>query len=434
VRIRKKYFFILILLALASSIIPLHAQKPQKTFKQEDVFVIFTKKANLARRDSLTARPVDLYKPYFSTTPYVGYNPAYGFLVGVGSTIGMYLGKPETTPISTAVVAINLTTRKQLIFNLRTNVVTDGSKYIFRGDWRFLIFSQSTYGLGTGMAHRGGIGIIFNDGGQTGAITAAEEPINYNYIRLYETFYFKITRKWYAGIGYCLDDYKKVIDQKLNLDTVPQQITHHYKYSTDHGFNPSQQTMSGLSLELLMDSRDNSIRPTKGYFVDIAFRPNFTFLGSTKNSIMLNTEFRTYVRLSKVRPDHLIGFWYIGQFTRKGDVPYLGLPAIAWDMYNRTGRGYVQGSIRGVDLLYGESEYRFPISRYTGILGGVVFVNATTASSDDDTRKLFEYIDPAVGAGLRVMFNRKTLSNLGVDIGFGAGGETGVYFNLNETF
>jgi len=200
----KKPLIFLFLLILATGHLSLHAQKPKKTFKQDDVFVIFTKKAKLAKRDSLTAKPAELFKAYFSTTPYVGYNPAYGMLIGVGSTIGMYLGRPETTPISTAVVAINLTTKNQVIFNLRTNIMTDKSKYIFRGDWRFLLFSQPTYGLGTGLAHQGRIGIIFNDGGQTGAITAEEEPINYNYIRLYETFYFKISKKWYAGIGYLL--------------------------------------------------------------------------------------------------------------------------------------------------------------------------------------------------------------------------------------
>jgi hypothetical protein len=103
-------------------------------------------------------------------------------------------------------------------------------------------------------------------------------------------------------------------------------------------------------------------------------------------------------------------------------------------MYNRTGRGYIQGSIRGVNFIYGETEYRFPISRKTGILGGVLFVNATTASSDDGTRDLFEYIDPAAGCGLRVMFSRKTLSNVSIDLGFGRNGSFGIYFNLNETF
>jgi hypothetical protein len=103
-------------------------------------------------------------------------------------------------------------------------------------------------------------------------------------------------------------------------------------------------------------------------------------------------------------------------------------------MYNRAGRGYIQGSIRGVNFVYGESEYRFPISPYSGILSGVAFVNVTTASSDDGTRKLFESFDPAVGFGLRVMFSRKTLSNLCIDFGFGADGTKGIFFNLNETF
>ena len=410
------------------------AQDEQKTFKQDDVFSIFIKESKKAERDSLSSKPVALYKPYFSITPYVGYNPAYGLLVGVGSTIGMYLGKPQTTPISSAVISANVTAKGQILMNLRTNVITDRSRFIFRGDWRYLIFSQSTFGLGTGIAHQGRIGLILPDGGQTEPITPDEQPIKYDYIRFYETFYFKVNSWLYTGIGYFLDHYSNIDDQKLDLDTIPPYLTHHYEYCLEHGFDPARQTISGLSLELLIDSRDNTIRPTKGFFADLALRPNFEFLGSTKKSLMLNTEFRTYINLSAKRPEHLIGFWYIGQFTKTGTVPYLGLPSIAWDMYNRTGRGYIQGSIRGVDFLYGEAEYRFPISRYTGILGGVLFTNITTASSDDDSRKLFEYFDPAAGAGLRVMFNRKTLSNLAVDLGFGKGGEPAIYFNLNETF
>jgi hypothetical protein len=67
-------------------------------------------------------------------------------------------------------------------------------------------------------------------------------------------------------------------------------------------------------------------------------------------------------------------------------------------------------------------------------LSGGAFVNTTTASSDDETRKLFQYVDPAAGFGLRIMFSRKTLSNLCIDFGFGADGTKGIFFNLNETF
>ena len=424
------------LLLSAVSLLPvsLFAQTSRKTFKQDDVFVIFTKKEHRAQRDSATKESVILKKPYFATTPFVGYNPAYGFLIGVGTTMAIYLGDMETTPVSSICAAINLTTAEQTIITVRSNIITSQSKYILRGDWRYLVFSQPTYGLGTGIKMHTNRGIVFSDGGQTASLPPDAQPLNYDYIRLYETFFFKVSQKWYVGIGYCLDDFTNIVDHNSDPgnDTVP--LTSHYKYSTEHGFNPEKYDMSGLSLEVLLDSRDNSIRPTKGYLANIAFRPNFTFLGSSKNSLMLNTEFRTYISFSKRRPDHLIGFWYLGQFTQAGKVPYLGLPALCWDMYNRAGRGYIQGSIRGVNFLYGETEYRFPISPYSGILSGVAFVNVTTASSDDKQRQLFQYFDPACGFGLRVMFSKKTLSNLCIDFGFGADGTKGIFFNLNETF
>jgi hypothetical protein len=412
----------------------LSAQKSEKEFDQDDVFSIFVKAEKRARYDSINDIPPKLKKPYFATTPFIGYNPAYGFLIGVGTTMAIYLGDRATTPVSSVCAAVNLTTADQTIITVRSNIITEHSSYILRGDWRYLIFSQPTYGLGTGVKMHTNRGIIFNDGGETASLPPDAQPLNYDYIRLYETFYFRVSGKWYIGFGYCLDDYKNIVDHNLHLDSVPQQITSHYQYSTDHGFNPEKYTMSGVSLEVLLDSRDNSIRPTKGYLANIAFRPNFTWLGSSKNSLMLNTEFRTYISFSKRRPEHLVGFWYLGQFNQKGAVPYLGLPALCWDMYNRAGRGYIQGSIRGVNFVYGESEYRFPISLNTGILGGVAFVNVTTASSDDGTHKLFQYWDPAAGVGIRVMFSKKTLSNLCVDFGFGADGTKGIFFNLNETF
>jgi hypothetical protein len=413
---------------------PLSVSSQQKSFHQEDVWSVFVRKSKRAAHDSAESKPAIMYKPYFSITPYVGYNPAYGGLIGIGSTVGMYLGEPGETPISSAVVGASYTTMNQLLLTLRTNLIADSSRYILRGDWRYLLFSQSTYGLGSGQGFQNSGGIILNDGGQTYDILPDEQPINYNYLRLYETFYFKITKKIYAGIGFDLDHYWSIEDTKLNLDTIPPDSTYHWTYCKEHGFDTAHYTISGLSLELLLDTRDNTIRPTHGMLANIAFRPNFTWLGSSKGSWMLNTEFRYYKNLSKLRPDHLIGFWYIGQFTQKGKVPYLGLPAIGWDMYNRTGRGYIQGSIRGVNFLYGEVEYRFPISKYTGILGGVLFLNATTASNDTGTQKLFQYFDPAVGGGIRIMFNKTTLSNLTVDLAIGSMGKLAVYFNLNETF
>ncbi|MEI6900294.1 MAG: hypothetical protein WCL00_10485, partial [Bacteroidota bacterium] len=262
----------------------LTAQVKQKRFKQDDVFTLFIKKEKRKVSDSLNVLPAVLYKPYLAVTPFIGYNPAYGMLIGVATSVGMYLGSQANTTISSANIGINLTTKNQIILTARTNVVTSNSRLILRGDWRYLIFSQPTYGLGTGIKMHTNHGIIFADGGETASFPPEAQPLNYNYIRLYETIFFNLTKKIYFGVGYCLDDYSKIVDHQLNLDTVSPKLTSHYSYGVKYGFDPEKYTMSGLILELLLDSRNSSIRPEKGFLANIGFRSNLAFLGSTKSS------------------------------------------------------------------------------------------------------------------------------------------------------
>ncbi len=177
--------FFLFLLSLNLQPFKIAAQESKKTFRQDDVFSIFIKKEKRAQRDSVTKKPVIIKKPYFATTPFVGYNPAYGFLIGVGTTMTIYLGEPETTPVSSLCAAVNFTTAEQTIITVRSNVITNGSGYILRGDWRYLVFSQPTYGLGTGIKMHTNRGIVFNDGGSTASLPPDAQPLNYNYIRLY---------------------------------------------------------------------------------------------------------------------------------------------------------------------------------------------------------------------------------------------------------
>ena len=123
----------------------------------------------------------------------------------------------------------------------------------------------------------------------------------------------------------------------------------------------------------------------------------------------------------------------IGNFVTGGNVPYLSLPAIGYDQRGRSGRGYAAGRFRGESLIYLESEYRFPISPCGGILGGVLFVNGTTTTNKASDVKLFNYIRAGYGAGIRIMVDKSTRTNLGIDFGIGAH-TTGIYLNASETF
>jgi outer membrane protein assembly factor BamA len=184
---------------------------------------------------------------------------------------------------------------------------------------------------------------------------------------------------------------------------------------------------------LVYDSRDNLINPFKGYFVQVNYRYNPTFVGSSRNSSSLWLEFRTYISLSEKVSRHLVAFWLFGSFQVSGHQPYLTLMALGEDQRARSGRAYIAGRYRGEDLVYGEVEYRFPISPCSGILGGVVFDNATTASNRSRDVSLFSYIRPGVGVGLRLMLNKNFRTNINLDFGFGNNSQ-GFYFSGTETF
>ncbi len=92
-------------------------------------------------------------------------------------------------------------------------------------------------------------------------------------------------------------------------------------------------------------------------------------------------EWRSFHGLSAKNPSHLLTFWLMGNFSPEGQFPYMILSATAYDQRGRAARGYTQGRFRGANMVYGEAEYRFPISKCGGILGGVLFMNATTADN-----------------------------------------------------
>jgi hypothetical protein len=114
-----------------------------------------------------------------------------------------------------------------------------------------------------------------------------------------------------------------------------------------------------------------------------------------------------------------------------GPAPYLDLPAIGWDTYGRSGRGYLQGNIRGTNQIYTEFEYRLRLSRNDmwGVVGFVNFM-ATTAPGDG----AFGTLDPGGGIGLRMKFNKKTNTNLSVDAARGQDNQTRWFFGLQEVF
>jgi hypothetical protein len=368
--------------------------------------------------------------------PNISSNPANGLLLGVGGSLGWWFGPKETTHISGAGFTAAWTTKNQWIFFFKSNAYSKNDRLFLQGDWRYYVYSLPTYGLGTDSPPD----TIKIDPSWSWMAAPTDAtgayPLKYNYLKIHEIVSYKIKKNFYGGIGFHLDQYMNIVDDSLNLDTAggkKYEVTPHYAYAEYYGFNPEEYGTTGLSLNFVYDSRDNLINPYKGMFFNVNLKQNITWLGSDKSSTFLFFDARYYKSLSKKLPRHIIAGWIWGNFMVGGRAPYLTLQALGDDQRARSGRGYIQGRFRGENMMYGEVEYRFPISKCTQILGGVVFLNATTCSNSYRDVRLFDYVMPGFGVGLRVMINATSRTNLNLEYGWGKK-SNGFYFSGAETF
>jgi len=364
--------------------------------------------------------------------PIIGSNPATGFMFGVGGQYAFKLTGQDTR-YSMLAGSVQGTSKKQMLLLLKNNIYTKNNNIFLTGDWRYLIFSQNTYGLGTNSPEGGILDQQFSLAGMETSADSLAQPMNFNFLRFYQSVSFQLRPSFYLGVGYFLDYYFKIRDERLRLNPGDTLLTSHYAYNTHYGFDLNKYQSSAINLNLIYDSRDNMINPYRGQYVMINWSGAMKWMGNKKNGSFLTVEWRSFYPLSARNPRHLMSFWLLGNFTPTGEFPYMILPATAYDQRSRSARGYTQGRFRGNNMVYGEAEYRFPLSGCTGVWGGVLFLNATTADNPALSLPLFGSIKPGYGLGLRVMVDKKTRTNLAIDVGFG-NRSSGFYLAASETF
>ena len=368
----------------------------------------------------------------FFAIPLIAYDPATSLQLGAGGSFSLQLGKAGETKLSAGVASVLYTLNQQFLIQYKGNIYFPHNKWFLQSDWRFYLFNLPTYSLGTNnqvsIPEVPGYKAVIIDPAFNGVY-----PMDYNWIRFHNVISRRLTPSINVGIGYHFDYHYNISDDNLLIINDTLYNTPHYAYSTLHGFNPGRYITSGLSANFVFDTRDDQVNAYRGIFINVNYRYNATWLGSSRNSSFLWTEFRAYISLSKHCPRNLLAFWYYGSFLVSGSVPYLDLMSISYDQMNSSGRGYAQGRYRGEDFVYGEMEYRFPISPHTHILGGVIFTNVTTASNRDMHVPLFGFFQPAAGAGLRIMVGKNDRTNIAIDFGVGNMSH-GLYVQTQEVF
>ncbi|MDQ6815274.1 MAG: outer membrane protein assembly factor [Bacteroidota bacterium] len=336
-----------------------------------------------------------------SVGPIIEYTLSTGFTGGISAGAALSTSVLTPTNVSSILFAAKYTEKRQFLLPIQTSLWLPGNKFLFTGDWRFFKYPQNSYGFG-------------------GYTTANDVfTVSYQYIRFYETALKKIKGNLYAGLGYQLDYHTNISQQGVE----PGRITDFSKY----GFT-NKSTSSGLSINLVYDSRKNSINPEGGsFFTSLMFLHNSTLLGSSSNSNSALIDIRKYFKL---RGSLVLALWSYNVITLSGNPPYLDLPGTGSDTYNNTGRGYELGRFIGKKMVDLEAELRFGITK-NGLLGGVIFTNAESVS---ELNNRFAVISPAAGIGLRVKFNKLSNTNACLDYGVGKRGSRGFFGNLGETF
>lgn len=408
-------FFWLLFLLIQSSMLAQVSINTDKLCEPQTVFEFFKRKDSL-----MVIQPIK--NNFLLVMPVIGFQPATGFNYGAAIQY-TFKGKDVLDKYSSANLGVIFTTKKQLLVNVKNNVLLSNNRLYLSGDYRLYVFTQSNYGLGTNIIPRDRNNSDFD-------IESIAEPMDYNYFKFYQTASWEIKKHLYVGGGIELNWYSTIIDK--NLDVENNKFTHHYNYSIQNGFNPNEYFVNGISLNLIYDSRDNQINARKGWFANVNYRFNMDLFNQQKASKVLYTELRYFIPLNPKKEQFVLGFWAYGQFVTNGVVPYLNLPALGWDQRSRSGEGYTQGLFRGNSLGYFQAELRFPLT-CNQLLSGTVFTNFTTASNKYNNVRFLEYIQPAVGFGLRILMDKATRTNLILDYAVG-NHSSGFYLNAGETF
>jgi len=373
----------------------------QKRVDLIDLYHKWFTKSTLASSDSIRANK----KIHFSLLPGATNSASGGAALVTALNAAFYTGDFRSTSLSTVTFSPWFTFDGKFVLPFRNLVWLPHDYLLWKGDTRFMIYPQDTWGLG--------------------AKNNVDDQLllEYNYVRFYHSILKKVGKKLYFGAGLNIDHHFKI---KLEDDSVTADKIPVFDYEGD--ITPNT-TSLGTVINFAIDTRRNSNNPRGGMYFATDYRLNPEFLGSTRQWQSVFADFRKYIPFSKKR-QNLLALWTYYWGVTSGRPPYLDLPAIGWDYYNHSGRGIQQNRYRSKSILYAESEYRRDLSA-NGFWGFVVFMNVTAPA--DYTTKKFSYWHPAGGVGLRVKFNKVSDANICIDFGMSKD-YAGVYVALGEFF
>jgi len=307
------------------------------------------------------------------------------------------LGEKDNTNISTVYLIPYISFNNQFGIELYPTIWLKKNSWNFVGEYFILNFPQDTWGLGGDSPSNN------------------ETLVDGKQIRFHQNVLKGIFPNLAIGLGYQFDQHYNLEIQGNNANYI--------------GEINNKTISSGISFPIVYDNRKNINNPQEGMYSSLTYLYNDPSLGSDTKWQSLFFDVRKYFSIPYARSVLALRSYYWTILS--GETPYFDLPSTRSEPGTASSsRGVQKNRYRSNAMVFFESEYRFNITR-NGFFGGVVFAN-TTSASEYDTQN-FKHWQPAVGAGIRLKFNKYTKVNVAFDFGISKD-YASVYLKIGEVF
>lgn len=394
---------------------------------------VVTSHAQTNPKDSAKQRSIDIF-------PAISYSPETKLTLGVlGYWYPNFKGNDHENFQSYISFLALYTTANQILIESNWDVFTAGKKMRIRGGLGFARYPNRNYGIGS----QANTQVTEYEMSGTQIIdSTATNYKRYSMTRVSFTpsVLWKFRENLYGGLIGELEyswNFKEIVDS-VSIGEGKEAI--------ELLENNALGLRAGLGLNLLWDNRDYILSASSGSYVNLSTTFYGRYLGSDYNYYTLLFDGRTYLNPVGRHTLAIRGLLNIRN-TNESSLPLRGYSDVGGSNFVR---GYFNGTFRNNSMYGVEVEYRIPFWKEDN-LGPIYYYWKRLAiavfASGAQVFGRGEAFDPskmnfAAGAGLRILFNESTRSNLRLDYSFGlspnAGGpnryQRGFYFTFGEAF
>ncbi|MGB5238971.1 MAG: BamA/TamA family outer membrane protein [Flavobacteriaceae bacterium] len=327
--------------------------------------------------------------------PVAFYTPETEFGFGGGGQLFL-LGEQArfNNRISNVLITAIYTTNEQLVFEALPEIYLGKGNYFIDASYRFAIFPNSFWGIGPNTAEEDEE--IYNE---TSHILEANFlkrlPPNLNFGFTFRFANHQVTEVEEGG----------QLDSGLILGS-------------------DRAVIAGFGAIFNLDDRDDVGSATSGNFLSFSARYSSKLLGATQGFNTFILDLRTYRPIGK-KSVFAAQLYLENHF---GEVPFQGQAAFGG---SKGARGYFKGRFIDKHMYVLQGEYRYRFHPRWAVNGFGLF-----GSVNNEVKELyrFENLKPSLGGGIRFKILKDKSTWVRLDYGAGKGGQSGIYFGVNEVF